>query len=101
MSEFIGKRQIQLLMHLRDEWLPRGRSICIVEGFPGVGKTELAERLITLIPCKSVYIECPDKDLDAASDFLAHLGEELSTIGYSALADASPTQRDQLQALVE
>jgi tetratricopeptide (TPR) repeat protein len=101
MSELIGQRQNKLLARLCDEWLQRGRPVCTIEGFPGVGKTDLAERLIALAKRKSVYVECPEKDIDATSDFLAHLGEDLAAADYPAMADAGQDQKAQLNALYE
>ncbi len=99
MSELIGTRQNTLLTHLRDEWLQRGRPICLIEGFPGVGKTDLAERLIAQCKCKFVYVECPEIGIDAVSDLLAHLGEQLTNAGYTAMADAGQDEKAQLTAL--
>jgi MoxR-like ATPase len=99
MSELIGKLQNKLLEQLRDEWLQRGRPVCVIEGFPGVGKTDLAEHLIAQSQRKCGYVECPEKDIDATSDLLAHLGEKLATVGFPAVADAGQEQKAQLDAL--
>ena len=99
MFELIGNRQHKLLAHLRDEWLECGTPICVVEGFPGVGKTDLAERLIAQANRKWVYVECPEKDLDVTSDVLAHLAEKLASIDYPAMADAGQNQTAQLSSL--
>jgi tetratricopeptide (TPR) repeat protein len=99
MSELIGSGQHRLLAKLRDEWLQRGGPICAIEGFPGVGKTDLAERLITKVNKKFVFVECPEKDIDATSDLLAHLGQELASLGYPAMADAGEDHKARLNAL--
>jgi AAA domain len=99
-AELIGQAQSDLLRQLRTEWLEHGRTVCAIEGFPGVGKTDLAERLIAQSERKFVYVECPENDIDATADLLAHLGEKLANLGYPAMADAGPEPKSLLDALI-
>jgi hypothetical protein len=98
-SEFFGKRQSELLQQLRQDWLERGRPICVLEGFPGVGKTEIAERLMAQCQRKYIYVACPEGGTDPTIDFLAHLGEELAVSGFPALADIGNKTKLQLDVL--
>lgn len=99
MPALFGKGQNELLKRLRDQWLPQGPLILLLEGFPGVGKTELADQLISQIQCKSVYLEVPEPHFDATVDPLAHLAEKLGEIGFPEMADADQEQGAKLTAL--
>jgi hypothetical protein len=47
MTQLHGREHQALIDWLEHEWWLTGPSICVVEGFPGVGKTRIAEDLMT------------------------------------------------------
>ncbi len=79
MHALIGSRHRQLLDWLAAEWLPGGPAVCCLEGFPGVGKTEIANALISRSreTHPSVYVTFPDTQSDAVTDFLWDLAGEM------------------------
>lgn len=45
MKEYIGQNRIENLNWLTDVWLTDGPPVCFLQGFSGVGKTDLARDL--------------------------------------------------------
>ena len=46
MMKLFGTNHRQLLDWLEHQWWPKGPPVCVIEGFPGVGKTRIAEDLL-------------------------------------------------------
>ncbi|MHB0936705.1 MAG: AAA family ATPase [Armatimonadota bacterium] len=80
--------------------MPDGPPVCLISGFPGVGKSSLARKLMAAVPeygGKAVMVEMQD-DL-TQDDFLLDLAQELSANGLDALADAVTSGGDLNRAL--
>ena len=65
MLEIIGKAHNDLLNSLVDDWWINGPAVCVIQGFPGVGKTRIAEALVERIQKErniplAIRIECPE-----------------------------------------
>ncbi|MCH8296341.1 AAA family ATPase, partial [Candidatus Poribacteria bacterium] len=84
----IGQGHAELIEWLTKTWLPQGPPICVVEGFPGIGKTSVARILMNLVEIPAVMITVPDTETDPTDDILLDLAMELSLGGNDELADA-------------
>ena len=92
MIAFIGRSHNVLLNWLEQDWWCDGPSICVVQGFPGVGKTLLAEVLVRQIKKRTnnllaVQIECPESKIGLVDDLYLELAEALDRKGESGFAD--------------
>ncbi|MEM7539930.1 MAG: ATP-binding protein [Chloroflexota bacterium] len=93
-SMLIGKGHVALLDWLADTWLPSGasgESICIIEGFSGVGKTSVARALTDRLPAPmkaAPFVIAPGWSEHVNFEFLAKAGVELKSIGYPQLYTA-------------
>jgi len=62
MTELVGTAHRQLLDWLVQVWWPQGPPVCVIEGFPGVGKTRIAEDLLGRLEASvplTPMLECP------------------------------------------
>jgi hypothetical protein len=90
MARLFGHGHQQLINWLAQEWWPQGPSICVVEGFPGVGKTRVAEELMARLGDTlklSPLVECPTGSMGLLDDLLLALAEVLADQGDDRLAD--------------
>ncbi len=77
-----GTQRQQLLEWLKTTWLPDGPPICIVEGFPGVGKTALAGDLCdvtkTLGRLQICFEEVTNRPAPSLTDLFLDLASNLT-----------------------
>src|SRR5947209_6335420 len=88
MQKYFGKSYSDLSVWLSQSWLKEGKPVCIVEGFPGVGKTSLSDSLLRLPGWKAVRVEMPYAGSTQVDDLLLNLATELSSIGINEMANA-------------
>jgi glycosyltransferase involved in cell wall biosynthesis/tetratricopeptide (TPR) repeat protein len=77
-----GTQRKQILDWLKETWLRDGPPICIVEGFPGVGKTALAgdlcEEAKTLGRFQTCFEEVTNRPAPSLTDFFVDLASNLT-----------------------
>ncbi|WP_156427756.1 tetratricopeptide repeat protein [Thiohalocapsa sp. ML1] len=91
MARLYGREHQQLIDWLAQEWWPKGPPICVIEGFPGVGKTRIAEELMVRLDSAAVLkplVECPAASVGLEDDLLLNLAETLADQGDHRLADS-------------
>jgi AcrR family transcriptional regulator len=93
MPEFVGQAHTNLLQWLSQTWLlEKGKPICFLQGFPGVGKSSLARKVMEATEqhsgWSSVMVDMPESSGDPVDDLLMHLSTELSWARRDKLADA-------------
>ena len=101
MRTFIGAQHNALLDWLSWEWWQIGPTACIVQGFPGAGKTEIADRLEDRLKKKGVQVvraQCPAHSVGAVDDLVLSLAQAFSERGDDRLAK-SPSADTLLQLL--
>jgi tetratricopeptide (TPR) repeat protein len=91
-KSFVGKRRGEILRWLRDSWLKDGPPVCFIEGFPGVGKTDLARELRDSAQkqgrTKAITNEVPDHTTPPIDDSLMELAVSLSNLGLPEMETA-------------
>ncbi|HIE01287.1 MAG TPA: AAA family ATPase, partial [Thiotrichaceae bacterium] len=98
----IGQRQRDLLTWLRDKWMHDGPNVCFVEGFSGVGKTQVARVLLQsmgIIGTTAVRVDMPDMETNSIDDLLLDLASDLDLNNHHQLVDAIDKGQDLLKAL--
>src|SRR5712691_4878769 len=88
MQRYFGKRYSELSIWLSKTWLKEGKPVCIIEGFPGVGKTSLSGGLLHLPGWKVVKIDIPDAEFIQANTLLLDLAQEFWLKGFHEMAEA-------------
>jgi glycosyltransferase involved in cell wall biosynthesis len=90
-SYFGVERQI-LFDWLTREWIAEGSTACFVEGFPGVGKSDLATALSSHVESTrgwtSIYVEVPDRVAPLFTETLLEVAQILASRGKTAMLDA-------------
>jgi thymidylate kinase len=104
MSELIGQAHTLLFQWLSQTWLhEKGNHICFLEGFPGVGKSSLARKVMAAAEeysdWSAVMVNMPEDSSDPVADLLMDLSTELSWAGRDKLADAVKEGRSLENAL--
>lgn len=90
MKQLFGTDHRRLLDWLEQEWWPKGPPVCVIEGFPGVGKTRIAEDLLERLgdaPSLAPMLDCPPAGVGLMDDLLLDLAEKLNEQGDSRLAE--------------
>jgi tetratricopeptide (TPR) repeat protein len=85
-SKHVGKSFRELSTWLAKTWLEGDRPVCCIDGFPGVGKTELAYVLMNITDRVSVLVDMPDAGVSQERDFLDRLSTSLSLAGQDDMA---------------
>ena len=85
-KRYFGKSRSENLDWLADNWLVKGPPVCFLEGFPGLGKSDLALELVERAkknkPVKhAVYVELVGTSTPSVVNVLMELAEELSQEG--------------------
>jgi len=81
----LGEKHKAIANWLANDWCSDNRRICVIEGFSGVGKTEVASEFERLVPIDA-RVDAPESgELD---DLLLDLSEQLAAKGHQELADA-------------
>jgi len=89
MTQLYGKKHQQLLDWLSDDWWQEQAAICWVEGFPGVGKTELHRRLLMQMRHQNkpiAYVNLLEEAATSLDVLFLKLSQELAAAGRDALA---------------
>ncbi|MEM8485922.1 MAG: AAA family ATPase [Bacteroidota bacterium] len=98
---YFGRHGEQLLKWLSHDWVNIGPSVCIVEGFSGVGKKNVALRLLSQLEETNyipILVDTLDSESTLIDDLLLNLAEELELKGVSKLVDAIDQGKDLLHA---
>ncbi|NWB29238.1 tetratricopeptide repeat protein [Pseudomonas gingeri] len=83
-----GENRRQVLSWLTDHWLEDGPVVCFVEGFPGVGKSELSAELamhVEQLEGWQVIIEEVVERAGALQGTLSDIAERLTTLGVETM----------------
>lgn len=100
----IGSKHGQLLDWLAAQWLAGGPAMCFIEGFPGIGKTEIADALVARSrqTHRCVVVTFPQGQADPVTDFLWDLAGELDAPAIAeALGDRGAVTRELSKRLEE
>ena len=97
-KSYFGAGRQELFDWLTRGWFTEGPVACFVEGFPGVGKSDLAAALSTHVESTrgwtSIYVEVPDQAAPSFNDALLEVAELLASRGktemLAAMAQANP-----------
>jgi glycosyltransferase involved in cell wall biosynthesis/tetratricopeptide (TPR) repeat protein len=97
----LGKQHSQILAWLESEWWLEGPPVTIVQGFPGVGKTELGIAVSASVKqqrptFKVAQFDCPDSVGNTPDDFLLTLAGELAEAGDPRVAEEIGTGKSAL-----
>jgi tetratricopeptide (TPR) repeat protein len=92
MGSLVGAQHNTLLDWLATGWRTEGPRVCVIEGFPGVGKTRVAEDLSDRLaaaadPPLIVRTVCPSSQTGLIDDLLLNLAQEFAEAGEPSLAD--------------
>lgn len=88
-KNYYGSERQQLLDWLTGEWLAEGAVACFVEGFPGVGKSDLAAAVMQSAESKgwhTVYVEIPDQANPSFNDALYGVADRLADHGQARMS---------------
>ena len=84
-----GQSRRQVLSWLTESWLKNGPPICFVEGFPGVGKSELAAELLrhlqNLESWKATFEKVTERSSPSIVDTFFDLADSLSQQGLNEM----------------
>jgi hypothetical protein len=85
-KKYIGKNRTGNLDWLLNQWLPKGPPVCFLEGFLGVGKTDLARDFRALASKQgnwqqAVIDEVADRPTSSVLESMMELSEKLSQQG--------------------
>jgi glycosyltransferase involved in cell wall biosynthesis/tetratricopeptide (TPR) repeat protein len=107
MTAFYGHKHTELLDWLSGGWLSATEpAIYWIEGFPGVGKTELQRQLSQRLGEKSIptaYVNLLDEGVSQLGDLFLKLAQAFAEAGYGELAkkvDEGAAQPEKQQALL-
>jgi len=100
----IGKEHNTHLDWLLNTWMTGNSNspVCFLEGFPGTGKTTIANELLrqaAIIKQTAIKITAPETDTDPTDDLLLDLAMELNSAGRDELAKAIENNRPLLDVL--
>ena len=88
-----GKQHQSIFEWLNNHWWPDGPPVAAVQGFPGVGKTEIGIELCNAIKsklpdCVIVRFDCPETLSTSPDDLLLTIAGELAEAGDNGVVDA-------------
>ncbi|MEO0639997.1 MAG: ATP-binding protein [Bacteroidota bacterium] len=84
----IGENHKKIYDWLVQTWIPYGNNVCILEGFPGVGKTFLSQKVAQAFDGTSVFITATEASKESMEEVIFDLAFELDLQGNKKLADA-------------
>lgn len=92
MLDIIGKAHNDLLNWLVKDWWLNGPAVCVIQGFPGVGKNHVADVLVERLQKErndplAVQVECPESHLGLVDDLYLALAQALDVKGKSEFAN--------------
>ncbi|MEM8718872.1 MAG: AAA family ATPase [Cyanobacteria bacterium P01_G01_bin.39] len=92
MPRFFGTHHAETFQSLSEDWLEFGSPVCFIQGFPGVGKRKVAEKLIEhlentdwIVPN---IIDMPNSQTNSLNDLCLTISEELSLCDEETLSRA-------------
>jgi hypothetical protein len=86
LKKYVGKNRAENLDWLLNRWLKEGPPVCFLQGFPGVGKTDLAHdfrNAAEKLPGwqRAIFDDVPDRATPSVMDSLLDVGDKLSRQG--------------------
>src|SRR4051812_25505751 len=83
---FLGKQHSTLVEWLVNDWWSSSAPVAVIQGFPGVGKTEIAIQAMTMLDQKvpsllNILVHCPESILGIIDDLLLNIAEALAFVG--------------------
>lgn len=84
--QLFGEQHRAICEWLVGDWWQKGPPVAAIQGFPGIGKTEIALRAITEFKkahanLPAVLFDCPESKTGLADDLLLTLAEEIAAAG--------------------
>ncbi|WP_028464305.1 AAA family ATPase, partial [Nisaea denitrificans] len=91
-SGLFGEQHRELTAWLTGRWQQEGPPIAAIQGFPGLGKTAIAEHVLAEISghpdgMTTVHIDCPEGTATLVDDLVLILAETLNAKGDAEVAD--------------
>jgi len=77
----IGKNHKEIFDWLEQTWMPYGTTLSIIEGFPGVGKTFLSQKIAQSFDGPSVLITATVASKESMEEAIFDLASELEVQG--------------------
>jgi glycosyltransferase involved in cell wall biosynthesis/tetratricopeptide (TPR) repeat protein len=87
-GNYVGRAREKILTQLLARWVPEGSAVCLLDGFPGCGKSTLAAELALKCDLPWVRVEASESETSGLQDTLLDLAGELEAIGISDVSDA-------------
>jgi len=109
MTDLYGRKHQELLGWLGGSWWQETPAICWIEGFPGVGKTELQRQLSAQLGEQSIrtaYVNLLDEGVNQLGDLFLKLAQAFAEAGHGGLAKkidegaAQPQVQQELLAIL-
>ena len=99
LDHLFGAQHSALVEWLVEAWWQTGSPLAVIQGFPGLGKTEIAMHAMRALSDKSgvasiVYFDCPESTTSLVDDLLLVIAEQLESSGDAEVADAINEGRD-------
>ena len=92
MPRFFGTHHSEIFEFLTQNWLINGSPICFIQGFSGVGKRAVAEKLIEHLEDSDWIVpdivDLPDSQTNTLNDLFLCISEELSWCGEERISSA-------------
>jgi len=83
--KFYGEQRKHIVQVLTDVWLKSGPAVSIIQGFPGIGKSQLAAEVASNYPNCIALVEPPIEAENTANDLLTDLALSLDKEGITDL----------------
>ena len=101
-TTLFGSQHQENLKWLSDAWWETASPVCILQGFPGVGKTQIADALEDSLNgrWRVVRCQCPPRGVGVLDDLVLTLASQFSSQRDDRLAN-SPSPLTLLQLLQE
>ncbi|MEO1259876.1 MAG: TIR domain-containing protein [Bacteroidota bacterium] len=90
----IGETHIKIFKWFEQTWIPYGNKVCILEGFPGVGKTYLSQKIAQSFNGTSVFITATEASKESMEEVIFDLAYELDIQGNNKLVDAINAEKN-------
>lgn len=91
-KNYFGAERQQLFDWLTQKWMAKGAVACFIEGFPGVGKTDMAAELSAHAESTrgwvSIYVEVLDEAVPSLINALHEVADLLASRGKPAMLEA-------------
>ncbi len=97
-----GDKHNELVRWLHEDWWLNGPPVCVIQGFAGVGKTEVMHRFTDRLRASGAPVcktNIPEGVQDDLADFWLQLGQELAEVGEAEPAQVLKRGEDAAQVL--